>query len=62
MANTMETSSGLTASSLASTDSERQPQAPLTIKQILAQLDGVFPIDEAVIDGNEHSSLFVPCA
>lgn len=26
-------------------------RATLTIKQILAQLDGVFPMDQAVIDG-----------
>lgn len=25
---------------------------PMTIKQVLAQLDGVFPMDEAVVDGN----------
>lgn len=32
---------------------ERTDKAPpMTIKQILAQLDGVFPMDEAVVDGN----------
>lgn len=31
---------------------------PMTIKQILAQLGGVFPMDEAVVEGMEPSGCF----
>lgn len=42
--------------------SSNQPSAaenigPMTIKQILARLDGVFPMDDAIIEGNPHLNL-----
>lgn len=32
---------------------ERNREGPISIKEILAQLDGEFPIDEAVIEGDD---------
>lgn len=31
---------------------ETTVEAPFTIQEMLAQLDGIFPMDEAVIEGN----------
>jgi hypothetical protein len=35
---------------------EEDGEAPKTIKEILAMLDGVFPMDKAVIDGEDSFS------
>lgn len=29
-------------------------EGPISIKEILAQLNGVFPMDEAVVEGDSH--------
>lgn len=54
MAKLLQTSAGLTPASLVLDPPVEQ--APMTIKQILAQLDGVFPMDEAVIHGKRPVS------
>lgn len=52
MATATDTSPDLLASSTRA-PSLQDETATMTIKQILAQLDGAFPMDEAVIDGKD---------
>ena len=54
MATTLQASAESTPASLGIVPPAEQ--APMTIKQILAKLDGVFPMDEAVIHGNLPTS------
>lgn len=32
-------------------------EGPVSIKEILAQLDGTFPMDEAVVEGDDFSTM-----
>ena len=59
MAEALQSTPGLNLASSSSVELSAEP-APMTIKQILAQLDvdGVFPMDEAVTHGKRPVSHF----